>query len=109
MVLETTNEGYKNRTGAKFKRFHWWKTIRHHSKWRARSNDPSTMNAFISSSDAAIEEEVVRPIDRDRAKTTAQKRKWKEGLSSQSGSSSSISGIMSTLKKLCTSFTRAQM
>jgi ribosomal protein L32E len=75
MLLEITNEGYKNRTDTKFKRFHWWKAVRHHPKWRARSNDPSTMNAFISSSEATIEEEVAHPIDWDRAKTTAQKRK----------------------------------
>jgi hypothetical protein len=75
VVLETTNEGYKNRTDAKFKRFHLWKAVRHHPKWRARSNDPSTMNAFISSSEAAIEEEVARPIDWDRAKMVARKRK----------------------------------
>jgi hypothetical protein len=51
------------------------------------------MDAFVSSSEAA----------------TVRKGKWKEDSSSQSGSSSIIGGIMSTLKKLGTSFTRAQM
>jgi hypothetical protein len=49
---------------------------------------------------------VTHPIGRDRAKTVARKRKWKEDLSSQSGSSSPMGGTMSTLKKLGTSFTR---
>jgi hypothetical protein len=52
---------------------------------------------------------VTRPIGRDRAKTAAWKGKGKEDSSSQSRSSSAMSGIMSTLKKLGTSFTRAHM
>jgi hypothetical protein len=67
------------------------------------------MDVFVSSSEAGTEEEVTRPIGRDRAKTAAQKRKGKEDSSSQSGSSSAMGGIMSNLKKLSTSFTRAQM
>jgi hypothetical protein len=66
------------------------------------------MDVFISSSEAAIEE-VTRPIGWDRAKTIIQKGKGKEDLSSQSGSSSVMGVIMSTLKKLATSFTRTQM
>jgi hypothetical protein len=64
------------------------------------------MDAFVSSSEAAIEEEVTHPIDQDRAKTAARKGKEKEDSSTQRGSSSSMGGIMSTLKKLATSFTR---
>jgi hypothetical protein len=67
------------------------------------------MDAFVSSSEAETEEEVTHPIDQDRAKTVMRKGKGKEDLNSQSGSSSAIVGIMSTLKKLDTSFTRAQM
>jgi hypothetical protein len=52
---------------------------------------------------------VTCPIGRDRAKTAARKGKGKEDSSSQSGSSSVMGGIMSALKKLGTSFTRAQM
>jgi hypothetical protein len=52
---------------------------------------------------------VTHLIGRDRAKMAAQKEKWKEDSSNQSRSSSVMSDIMSTLKKLCTSFTRAQM
>jgi hypothetical protein len=70
---------------------------------------PSIIDAFISSSETGTKEDVTRPIDRDRAKTVALKGKEKENLSSQNGSSSVIGGIMSTLKKLDTSFTRAQM
>jgi hypothetical protein len=72
------------------------------------SDAPSTIDAFISSSEVATEE-VTRPIDRDRSKTAARKGKEKEDSSSQSGSSSSMGDIMSTLKKLYTSFTMAQM
>jgi hypothetical protein len=48
-------------------------------------------------------------IDRDRAKTATRKGKGKEDSSSQSGSSFVMGSIISTLKKLGTSFTRAQM
>jgi hypothetical protein len=83
--------------------------VRYQPKWRARPNAPSTMDAFVSSSEAGTEEEVTRPIDRDRAKTATQKGKANEDSSSQSGSSSAMGGIMSTLKKLGTSFIRVQM
>jgi hypothetical protein len=51
------------------------------------------MNAFVSTSETA----------------TARKGKWKEDSSSQSGSSSIMSDIISSLKKLGISFTRAHM
>jgi hypothetical protein len=66
-----------------------------------------TMDAFVSSSEAGTEAEVTHPIGWDRAKTAVRKGKGKEDSSSQSGSSSAMGGIMSTLKKLGTSFTRA--
>jgi hypothetical protein len=109
MIIETVKERYKNRTGAGFKCFHWSKVVRHQSKWRARSDAPSIIDSFVSSSEATTEEEVTRPIGWDRAKTTALKGKGKEGSSSQSGSSSSMSGIISTLKKLVSLFNRAPM
>jgi hypothetical protein len=71
------------------------------------SGTPSIIDPFISSSEAATEEEVTRPIGRDGAKPVAQKGKGMEGLSSQSESSSKMGDIMSTLKKLSTSFTKA--
>jgi hypothetical protein len=67
---------------------------------------PSTMDAFVSSSEGATEEEMTHPIGRDRVKTIARKGKGKKGSSSESGFSSSIGVIMSTLNKLDTSFTR---
>jgi hypothetical protein len=67
------------------------------------------MDAFVSSTETATEEDMTHPIYRDRAKTATRKGKGKEGSNSQSMTSSSMGGIMSTLKKLCTSFTRAQM
>jgi hypothetical protein len=109
MVLEITKQRYKNQTGAEFKFFHWWKAVRYQPKWRSRSDAPFTMDAFISSSEAATKEEVTRLIGRDRIKMVAQKGKWKEDSSSQSGSSSVIGSIISTLKKLGTSFNRVQM
>jgi hypothetical protein len=94
------------RTGAKFKCFHWWKAVRHQPNWRAMSDAPSTMDAFVSLSEAATEEEVTHSIGQDRAKTVTRKGKGKKNSSSQS-MSSSMDVIMSTLKKLDTSFTRA--
>jgi hypothetical protein len=52
---------------------------------------------------------VSRPIGRDRAKMATRKGKGKECSSSQNRSSFAMGGIMSALKKLGTSFTRAQM
>jgi hypothetical protein len=109
MVLEIAKQRYKNQTGAEFKHFHWWECVRYQPKWRARSDAPSTMDAFVSSSEAGTEEEATCPIDRDRAKMATRKGKGKEASSIKSESSSEMGGILSTLKKLDTSFTRAQM
>jgi hypothetical protein len=109
MVLEMAKQRYKNRSGAEFKRFHWWESVRYQPKRRTRSDAPSIMNAFVSSSEVGTEEKVIHPIGRDRYKTVARKGKEKEDSNSQSGSSSAMDGIMSTLKKLDISFTRAQM
>jgi hypothetical protein len=65
------------------------------------------MDAFVSSNEAGTEEEVTHPIGQDRAKMATRKGKGKEDSCSQSGSSSAMGGIMSTLKKLGTSFIRA--
>jgi hypothetical protein len=73
------------------------------------SDAPSTINAFVSSSEAATEEDVTRLIDWDRAKTVVWKEKGKEDSSNQSGSSSAMGDIMSSLKKLATLFIRTQM
>jgi hypothetical protein len=67
------------------------------------------MDAFVFSSEAETEEEVTRPIGLDRTKTTVRKGKGKEDSSSQSESYFAMADIMSTLKKLDTSFTRAHM
>jgi hypothetical protein len=109
MVLKTAKQRYKNQTGTEFKRLHWWEGVRHQSKWKVRSTAPFTTDPFLSLSDAATEKEVTRPIGQDRVKVAARKEKGKEGSSSQSESSFIIGDIMSTLKKLSTSFTKAQM
>jgi hypothetical protein len=107
MVLEIAKQRYKNQTDAEVKRFHWWEGVRYQPKWMARSDAPSIMDAFVSSSEAETEEEVTHPISRDRANTVVQKGKGKKNSISQSGSSYAMSGIVSTLKKLGTSFIRA--
>jgi hypothetical protein len=106
MVLETAKQWYKNWIRSEFKRLHWWEVVRHQPKWRPTSAGSSTTDPFLSSSDPAIEEEVTHPIGHDRAKAAARKGKEKEGSNSQSESSSIMSGIISTLKKLITSFTK---
>jgi hypothetical protein len=77
MTLKIKKQRYKNRTGDEFKRFHWWEAVRYQPKWRARTDAPSIMDAFVSSSEAGTEEEVAHPIGRDRAKTAIQKGKGK--------------------------------
>jgi hypothetical protein len=79
MVLETAKQQYKNWTGSEFKRLHWWEAVRHQLKWRARSAASSTTDPFLSSSEAATEEDVTCPIGQDRAKAAARKGKGKEG------------------------------
>jgi hypothetical protein len=83
--------------------------VRHQPNWRARLVGSYTIDPFLFSSDPATEEEVTCPIGRDRVKATARKGKEKEGSSSQSESSSAVGGIMSTLKKLSTTFAKTQM
>jgi hypothetical protein len=109
MVLETAKQWYKNWTGFEFKRLHRWEAVRNQPKWRARSAGSSTIDLFLSSIDPATEEEVTCPIGRDRVKAATRKGKGKEGSISQSKFSSAMGGIMFTLKKLSTSFAKAQM
>jgi hypothetical protein len=52
---------------------------------------------------------VTHPIVWDRAKTAAQKEKENEGSSSQSESSFVMGGIISTLNKLSTLFTKVHI
>jgi hypothetical protein len=44
----------------------------------AISDAPSTMDAFVFSSEAATKEDVTHPIGQDRAKATARKGKGEE-------------------------------
>jgi hypothetical protein len=52
---------------------------------------------------------VTHPISQDRAKTVIWKGEGKGGSSSQSESSSAVGVMMSIMKKLRTSFTKAQL
>jgi hypothetical protein len=83
--------------------------VKHQPKWRAKFTGSSSIDPWVSSSDRMIEEEVYHPMGRDRAKAAMQKgkRKGKDGSSSQSESSSILGGMMSTLKRLNTSFAKA--
>jgi hypothetical protein len=110
IVLEAAKQRYKNWTGgSEFKRFHWSEAMRHQPKWRSRSCGSSKTYPFIFSSGPATEEKVTRYISRDRAMAATRKGKGKEDSSSQSESFSTVGGIMSTLKKLSTSFAKAQL
>jgi hypothetical protein len=105
MVLETAKERYKSRTGGSvFKCFHWWNTVKHQPKWRAKFVGSSSTNPWVSLSDRTTEEEVSHPMDRDRAKATTWK--GKESSSTQSKPSSTMGVLMSTLKRLSTSFAK---
>jgi hypothetical protein len=67
------------------------------------------MDTFVSSIEAGTEEKVTHLIGRDKAKTAARKGKGNENSSSQIGSSFTMGGIISNLKKLCNSFTKTHM
>jgi hypothetical protein len=82
MILKITKQRYKNRIYVEFQCFHWWEAVRYQLKWRARSDAPSTMDTFVSSSEAATEEEMTHPISRDGTKTIAWKEKGNEDSSS---------------------------
>jgi hypothetical protein len=57
------------------------------------------------------EEEVSHPMGRDRANVAVRNEngKGKEDSSCQSESSSTVGGMMSTLKRVSTSFAKAQL
>jgi hypothetical protein len=80
--------------------------IEDNAKHRAKSVGSSITDSWISLSDPTTEEEVTRPMGRDRDKTAVQKGKRKECSSSQSESYSVVGDMMSTLKKLDISFAK---
>jgi hypothetical protein len=65
------------------------------------------MDSFVSSSEVATKEEVTHLICRDRVETAMRKGKEKKDSSSQSESSSTMGGIISTLKKYWQTWTRS--
>jgi hypothetical protein len=81
--------------------------VRHQSKWKVKFAGLSTTDPWISLSDRVTEEEVTCPIGRDRAKAMMWKGEGKKDLSSQSESSYAVGDMMSTLKRLSTSFDKA--
>jgi hypothetical protein len=114
MVLETAKERYKRRTeGSEFKRFHWWDAVKHQPKWRAKYGGSISIDPWVSLSEPIGEEEVSHPMGHDRAKVAARKGKGKgkgkANSSSQSETVSVVGGMMSTLKKMSTSFVKAQL
>jgi hypothetical protein len=80
--------------------------IEDNAKHRAKSAGSSITDSWISLSDPTTEEEVTRPMGRDRDKTAVQKGKRKECSSSLSESYSVVGDMISTLKKLDTSFAK---
>jgi hypothetical protein len=69
MVLETVEGWYKSMTkGSGFKHFHWWKAMKHQPKWIVKSTTSSITDLWVSSSDCTSEEDVTRPMGKDRAK-----------------------------------------
>jgi hypothetical protein len=108
MVLETAKERYKSRTeGFEFKRFHWWDAVKHQPKWRAKYGGSSSTDPWVSLSELIGEEEVSHPMGRDRAKAAT--RKGKANSSNQSETLFVVGGMMTTLKKLSTSFVKTQL
>jgi hypothetical protein len=77
------------------------------TKYRAKTIGSSATDPYVSSSDHMSEEEVTRPMDRDRAKAAVQK--GNECSSSHSKSSFAVGDMMSTMKKLSTAFAKTQL
>jgi hypothetical protein len=75
----------------------------------ARSVVSSTIDSFVSSSEVTTEEEVTHPIGQDRVKLVVWKGKGNEESYSQSEPFFTMGGIMSTLKKLNTTFTKPRI
>lgn len=115
MVMENAKARYARKAGHEFKLFHWWQAVRQEPKWSLKhgvgpSIDVGKRSRLGSSGDASsgsrdtTEEEVSRPMGRDRAKTAARREKGKGKESSSSGQSQSAtdSGNMGPiLQRLC--------
>eukprot|EP00267_Zea_mays_P051416 XP_020404362.1 uncharacterized protein LOC103648433 [Zea mays] len=103
MVMDAVMAMFKGKMGHPFKRHHWWQVVRHEPKWSAKhglgSESDSTANKrtrlgvsgeYSSGGTEDTEEEVPRPVGRDRAKATARKTKTK-GKGKEATSSESTS------------------
>jgi hypothetical protein len=122
MVMEAAKARYKQRVGQDFKHFHWWQSVRFEPKWSLKhSGGPSIdvskrsrlgASGEYSSGERASEEEVARPMGRDRAKAAARrgKGKAKAGSSSQSTTESAeMGGMMQNLCKITREYTQAKL
>jgi hypothetical protein len=109
MVMEAAKARYRQKAGHEFRLFHWWQVVRNQPKWsRKHGGGPSIdvskrsrlgSSGEYTSGSRETDEEVSRPMGRDRAKAAA--RKGKGTASSSDVDSSSMSGTGSMLKNLC--------
>ncbi|XP_008678146.3 glutathione S-transferase T3 [Zea mays] len=103
MVMDAAMARFEGKMGHPFKRHHWWQVVRHEPKWSAKhglgSRSDSTANKrtrlgvsgeYSSGGTEDTEEEVPRPVGRDRAKAAARKTKTK-GKGKEATSSESTS------------------
>ncbi|AQK82235.1 Putative calcium-dependent lipid-binding (CaLB domain) family protein [Zea mays] len=103
MVMDAAMARFEGKMGHPFKRHHWWQVVRHEPKWSAKhglgSGSDSTANKrtrlgvsgeYSSGGTEDTEEEVPRPVGRDRAKAAARKTKTK-GKGKEATSSESTS------------------
>ena len=104
MVMEATKAKYLKDMKHEFKLEHQWEAVRHHPKWANKGGDESdgskrtrltSTGEYSSAGSRASEEEISRPIGRDRAKAAARKNKGKATSSSDS------TGMGDMLKNLC--------
>lgn len=110
MIMQNARAIYAQREGHEFNLDHWWEAVRHQPKWKSRpscysstsdgSNKRSRRSGeYSSAASRESEEEVARPIGRDRSKAAARREKAKGKAASSSGSDAKGMGKM--LKRLC--------
>lgn len=122
MVMKAAKARYAQKTGQKFRHYHWWQVVRHQPKWSMKHGDgPSGdvsnrtrlgASSGYSSDDRSTEEEVTRPMGRDRAKAAARKGKGKTkaSTSSQSGiESTEVGGMLKNLCKITKEYTQVKL
>jgi hypothetical protein len=106
MVMAAAKARYKNthKDHKEFKLEHWWNIVRHQPKWLGR--DDASKRARLgesgeySSGGGNTEEEVTRPIGRDRAKAAARRGRAQGKAPASSASSGDSTGTASQLSQM---------